>query len=145
MTDKTVSPRAVDVHRVTSSEFRATNERGGEIAIGTGRDDLFTPVELLLAAIASCGSIDVDLLTTRRAVSEVFAVEAAANSVRDETGSRLEDIRVTFDVRFPEGEAGDRARRILDQSIERTRDVLCTVSRTVSLGTPVDMRSIERE
>lgn len=145
MTDKTISPRAVDVHRVTSNEFRATNERGGEIAIGTGGDELFTPVELLLAAIAGCGSIDVDMLTTRRAVPEVFAVEAAGDTVRDRTGNRLENIRITFDVRFPEGEDGDRARRILDQSIERARDFLCTVSRTVALGTPVDMRSAGRE
>ncbi|MBB1483240.1 OsmC family protein [Tessaracoccus sp. MC1865] len=145
MTEQTRSPRAVDVQRVSSTDFRATNERGGEIAIGTGGDDLFTPVELLLAAIAACGSIDVDMLTTRRAVPDVFAVEASGTSVKDETGNRLEDIRVTFDVRFPEGEDGDRARRILDKSIERARDVLCTVSRTVALGTPVEMVPANRE
>lgn len=143
MTEATKNVRAVDIHRVSSSEFRATNERGGEIRMGTGGDDLFTPVELMLAAIAGCGSIDVDMLTTRRAEPEVFAVESAGTVVKDDTGNRVEDIRVTFDVRFPEGEDGDRARRILDQSIQRASDFLCTVARTITLGASVEMRAAE--
>lgn len=145
MSEQTRTPRAVDLHRVSSTEFRVTNERGGEISIGTGGDELFTPVELLLAAIAGCGSIDVDMLTTRRAVPDVFAVEASGTTVRDSTGNRMEDLQVTFDVRFPEGEDGDRARRILDASIERARDFLCTVSRTVALGAEVEMGAAGRE
>ena len=39
---------------------------------------------------------------------------------------------------FPEGEAGDRAREMLPKAIAMSHDRLCTVSRTVVLGTPID-------
>ncbi len=39
---------------------------------GDGAD--FTPVELLLAAIAGCSAIDVDYLTARRAEPDAFEV-----------------------------------------------------------------------
>ena len=42
-------------------------------------------------------------------------------------------------MRFPEGEAGDRARERLPRAIEQSRDRLCTVSRTVQRGAPIDM------
>lgn len=48
-------------------KFTVSNDRGARIGIGTGDAD-FTPVELLLAAIGGCTSIDVDILTSRRAV-----------------------------------------------------------------------------
>jgi uncharacterized OsmC-like protein len=44
-------------------------------------------------------------------------------------------------VTFPEGEAGDRAREMLPKSIQMSHDRLCTVSRTVLLGTPITMRA----
>ena len=49
----------------------------------------------------------------------------------------------TFTIRFPEGEDGDRARRILARSVQDSHDRLCTVSRTVEAGTPVAMRLSE--
>jgi hypothetical protein len=48
------------------------------------------------------------------------------------------DLRVTFDVSFPEGPAGDAAREALPRALAQTRDRLCTVSRTVALGEPVE-------
>lgn len=136
-----ISRRATEVvvTRISSSEFRATNERGGTVTMGVGDSAEFTPVELLLAAIAGCGSIDVDMATARRAEPEVFDVTVTGDRVKDEDGNRVDDIRVSFNVTFPEGDDGDRARRILDSAIERAHDKLCTVSRTVELGTPVVM------
>ena len=136
-----ISRRATEVvvTRISSSEFRATNERGGTVTMGVGDSAEFTPVELLLAAIAGCGSIDVDMATARRAEPEVFDVTVTGDRVKDEDGNRVDDIRVSFNVTFPEGDDGDRARRILDSAIERAHDKLCTVSRTVELSTPVVM------
>jgi hypothetical protein len=45
---------------------------------------------------------------------------------------------VTFDVTFPEGEGGDRAREALPRALQQTRDRLCTVGRTVALGEPIE-------
>jgi uncharacterized OsmC-like protein len=44
---------------------------------------------------------------------------------------------VTFRIRFPDGEGGDKARALLPDAVKRSHEQLCTVSRTVELGTPV--------
>jgi putative redox protein len=79
----------------------------------------------------------VDILTSRRAEPAEFTIEVGAEKVRDRLGSRLQDIEVTFRVRFPAGEGGDAARDLLPGAVRRSHDSLCTVSRTVELGTPV--------
>lgn len=136
--------RQVSLRRVRKGVLELTNDRGGSMLVGQGedaRDDAnFTPVELLLAAIAGCSSIDVDYITGKRAEPTAFDVVSEGVKVKDEQGNHLEDIAVTFTVRFPEGEAGDRAREMLPKAIAMSHDRLCTVSRTVLLGTPIEMR-----
>ena len=129
--------RQVSIERLAAGRYTVTNERGGTIAVSSGADGEFTPVELLLAAIGACTAIDVDILTSRRAEPTEFTVDVGAEKVRDRLGSRLQDIEVTFRVRFPPGEAGDAARDLLPGAVRRSHDSLCTVSRTVALGTPV--------
>jgi putative redox protein len=132
--------RTVTVQRVGSGEFTAVNSRGGRVTFGTGRGTEFTPTELLLAAIGGCTSIDVDILTSRRAEPERFEVQVDADKVRDEDGNRLTGIEVTFRISFPEGEAGDSARSILPDVVRKSHDRLCTVGRTVEIGTPIRTR-----
>ena len=48
------------------------------------------------------------------------------------------DLKLTFEVRFPEGEAGDQAREVMPRALAQTRDRLCTVGRTVHVGAPVE-------
>lgn len=129
--------RHVSIDRTGQKKYTATNERGGTIAVGDGSGTEFTPVELLLAAIAGCTAIDVDVVTTRRAEPVSFQVDADALKVRDAGGSHLTDIAVTFRIEFPGGEAGDAARAILPDIVRKSHDRLCTVSRTVERGTPV--------
>jgi putative redox protein len=134
---ESTSRRRVSVERVAPGRYALTNERGGRIAVGTGGDADFSPVELLLGAIGGCTAIDVDTVTSRRAEPETFEVEVTANKVRDDDGNRLTDIEVTFRVSFPPGAHGDEARATLPKIVARSHDRLCTVSRTVELGTPV--------
>lgn len=129
--------RRVVVERVQPGRFTLTNARGGRMSVGTGDDADFTPVELLLGAIGGCTSIDVDAVTSRRAEPEAFEVEVTANKVRDDGGNRLTDIEVAFRVSFPGGSGGDEARAALPRIVELSHDRLCTVSRTVEVGTPV--------
>lgn len=133
--------RSVEVRRLEHGRYEATNVRGGTLAIGTGEDADFTPVELLLAAIAGCASVDVDLITGKRAQPDRMVARVGGNRVRDEQGRHLVDLAVEFDVEFPEGEAGDAARAVLQRAIDQSRDRLCTVSRTVALESPVEMRA----
>jgi putative redox protein len=129
--------RQVSIERVEAGSYTVTNERGGTITVGRGADGEFSPVELLLAAIGACTAIDVDVLTSRRAEPTAFTVEVGAEKVRDALGNRLTDLAVTFHVSFPEGEGGDAARELLPGAVRRSHESLCTVSKTVELGTPV--------
>jgi putative redox protein len=129
--------RQVSIARDAAGKYTVTNVRGGTIPVGTGGDGEFTPVELMLAAIGACTAIDVDVLTSRRAEPAAFTVDVEAEKIRDALGSRLTDIAVTFHVAFPEGAGGDAARELLPGAVRRSHDSLCTVSKTVELGTPV--------
>jgi putative redox protein len=129
--------RRVSVERIANGRFTATNVRGGQITFGSGGDSGFTPTELLLAAIGGCTAIDVDILTSRRAEPESFEVVTRADKVRDAEGNHLTGIEVTYRVTFPGGEQGDAARAILPDVVKKSHDRLCTVGRTVEIGTPI--------
>ena len=129
--------RSVDLHQIGEHRWKATNSRGGGVSIGPGDDPDFTPVELLLAALVGCGAADLDYIAGKRAPFETFQARAEGHKVRDEDGSHLVQLKVTLDVTFPEGEAGDAAREILPRTIQQIQDRLCTVGRTVTLGEPV--------
>jgi putative redox protein len=135
MADDTL--RSVDIERTELHKFRATNVRGGELTFGDGGDPDFSPVELLLAAIAGCTALDVEYITDKRAAPVAFRAAVRADKVRDENGNHLTGIVMRFDIEFPPGAAGDPAREVLPSALQRSHDRLCTVSRTVELGTPV--------
>lgn len=128
------------MERIGPGRFAATNSRGGRVAFGTGDGPDFTPTELLLAAIGGCTAIDVYILTSRRAEPDAFAVAVDATKVRDHDGNRLTDIEVSFRVRFPAGTDGDAAREVLPGAVQRSHDRLCTVGRTVEVGSPIATR-----
>lgn len=133
------SERRVELVRTAKGAYDAVNVRGGRLRVSTGDDADFSPVELLLVAIAGCTAADVDFITAKRAEPDGFVVRARADKARDEDGNHLRDIRVTFDVRFPDDEGGDAARAVLPEAVRRSHDRLCTVSRTVERGTPVEV------
>ena len=132
--------RQVEVERTGPLRFRATNSRGTTLDLGTGEDSAFTPVELLLVALAGCSAIDVDAITGKRAQPEDFRVTAGGDKVRDGDGNHLTGLTLDFAVRFPDDDAGAAAEAVLRRAVELSHDRLCTVSRTVELGTPVGVR-----
>jgi putative redox protein len=137
MTTET-SHRAVTLDRIANSKYTATDARCGQITVSSGDDDAFSPVELLLAAIGGCTAVDVDLLTSRRAEPEKFQVEIGAEKGKDTQGrNSLSGITVTFRIRFPDGEDGDKARAVLPEVAQLSHDRLCTVGVTVEKGTPI--------
>src|SRR4051812_10480316 len=95
--------RSVRVTRLGPGRYQATNPRGGTLrfgggtgAGGGGAEDAFTPVELLLTAIAGCSGIDVDLITSKRAEPTRFDLLMEGTKVRDEQGNRLTGLTLTF-------------------------------------------------
>jgi len=132
--------RSVSMTRTGKGTYRVTNVRGGTMSVGGGGESAdFTPVELFLVSMAACSATDVDFITSRIAEPVQFDVLSEGVKMRDGVENHLGDIEVTFTVRFPEGEAGDRARARLPRAIEQSRDRLCTVSRTVQRGAPIEM------
>ncbi|MET7709876.1 OsmC family protein [Micromonospora sp. NPDC005413] len=130
----------MEIERTSVGNYVARNVRGGSMSLGTGEDASFTPVELLLAAIGGCSAVDVDYITSRRAEPTQFSVGVTGDKIRDEAGgNRMQNLRVEFTVTFPAGADGDRAREALPRSLQQSHDRLCTVSRTVELGTPVSV------
>jgi len=136
------SERAVSIERIGPTQYAVTNVRGGTLPVGSGDDADFTPVELLLTAIGTCSASDVDLITSRRAEPTGFSVTVRGDKIRDpKAGNRLVNLEVVFTVAFPEGPDGDKAREALPRAVQMSHDRLCTVSRTVELGTPIRTRS----
>ena len=133
--------RSVTMTRLDKGVYEVTNVRGGTLRVGGGGDtDDFTPVELFLTAMAACSATDVDFITSRIAEPVSFDVDAEGEKARDEGGNHMEDLEITFRVRFPDGADGDRARERLPRAIAQSGDRLCTVSRTVQRGAPVTYR-----
>jgi putative redox protein len=129
--------RSVSIERLSKGRYRATNTHGDTIVVGEG-DGSFSPIELLLTALAACGAIDVDYIVGKRDEPASFRVRSEANKVRDEGGNHLTDIVVTFDARFEDTEAGKAAQDVMARAVQQSHDRLCTVSRTVELGTKVE-------
>lgn len=128
--------RYVTLERQSKGRLVATNKAGDSLAVGEG-DGCFSPVELLLTAIAACSAIDVDYIVSKRDEPVSFRLLAEANKVRDEGGNHLTDIAVTFDARFADTESGHAARDVTSRAVQQSHDRLCTVTRTVELGETV--------
>lgn len=130
--------RSVTLTRDTQGHFTVTNNRGGTMTVGTGDDESFTPVELFLAAISCCSAIDVDFLTTKRTEPERFSAVAHGDKMKSDVyGNFMDQLRVVFDVAFPDTAEGKRSTEFLPTAIEKSQNRLCTVSRTVAGGVPV--------
>ncbi len=85
--------RQVSIARDAAGKYTVTNERGGTIGVGTGGDGEFTPVELLLAAIGACTSIDVDVLERKRRPHR-GRKPATMNGCRSRCSGRLRSVTV---------------------------------------------------
>lgn len=132
--------RSLTIERLESGRYAATNARGGRLTFGTGGDTEFTPTELLLAAIGGCTAIDVDVITSRRAEPESFQIEVGGDKVRDDGGNHVVNLETTYRISFPPGQNGDNARAILADVVRQSHDRLCTVGRTIELGTTIATR-----
>ena len=130
----------VNLTRLSQHHFEATNSRGGTVSFGRKWTGEFTPVELLLAAIAGCTAMDVDAITVKRSEPVRFQVSCSGHTTKSAHGNHVTDIHVDFDVEFPDSEGGDAAEDVLEKAIRKSHDRLCTVTRTVELPTPVDAR-----
>jgi putative redox protein len=134
------SRRTVQLSRLGRQHIQATNSRGGTLSVGDTEGGEFTPVELLLVAVAGCTALDVDAITVKRSEPARFLLTCSGHKTKSAHGNHITDIQVDFDVEFPDNEGGRAAADVLEIAIRKSHDRLCTVTRTVELATTVDAR-----
>ncbi|NRQ32671.1 OsmC family protein [Nonomuraea sp. NN258] len=120
----------------TENGFRATNARGAEVLIGGGDEDgVFTPVELLLAAVGGCNIVTVEPLTAKRGHRLVrLAMTVQSDKVEP---NLLGPVTVTYDVELPAEGDSEKADEVYRAVAERVHEKYCTVSRSLQEGTEV--------
>jgi uncharacterized OsmC-like protein len=119
----------------TEDGFRATNGRGGRVAIGSSDEQgVFTPVELLLAALGGCELVTVEPLTAKRG-HRLVRLAATVRADKIET-SRLGKVTVSYEVELPEGD--DRAAEVFEAVAKRVHERYCTVGRALKEPTEVE-------
>lgn len=124
---------AVRVERTSDGGFVARNDRGAQIAIGgSGEEGVFSPVELLLAALGGCEIVTIEPLTAKR--NHRLTRLAATVEAEKTAPTKLGSITVTYDVEFPEGDAA--APRIFTEVAHRVHENHCTVGRALREVTP---------
>lgn len=125
----------VRVERTEDGGFRAVNARGAEVRMGGGTDDgVFTPVELLLAALGGCNIVSVEPLTAKRGHQLLrLAMTVEAEKVEQ---NRLGPVTITYDVELPSEEAGEVFRAVAG----RVHEKYCTVGRSLEEGTEVRLK-----
>lgn len=126
---------SVRVERTDDGGFRATNDRGADVAIGSpGDEGSFTPVELLLAALGGCEIVTIEPLTAQRGHRLVrLAATVAADKVAP---NRLDTITIGYDVEIPHGD--DKAAEVFAAVAKRVHDRYCTVGRALEEPSKVE-------
>ncbi|POM24185.1 OsmC-like protein [Actinomadura rubteroloni] len=124
----------VEVRR-TEDGFEAVNDRGARVAIGAPDEaGVFSPVELLLAALGGCELVTVEPLTAQRGHRMVRL--AATVSAEKVASNRLGTITLTYDVELPEGD--EKAAEVLAAVAHRVHERYCTVGTALREPTAVE-------
>ena len=106
-----------------------TNKHGTELLIDCDGVRGLSPLELLLAALGACSAVDFALLMRKqRDTVEPLHLDVDG----DKEDSRMQWLRVTYHV----GDGHDE--RKVERSRFKVANDLCTVSRTLASGTPVE-------
>ncbi|HJX06639.1 MAG TPA: OsmC family protein [Actinomycetota bacterium] len=106
-----------------------TNKHGTELLVDIDGKRGLSPLELLLAALGACSAVDFAILM-RKQRDPVEPLRLEVDGDKEE--QRMQWLRVTYHVH----EGADE--RKVERSRSKVADDLCTVSRTLASGTPVE-------
>lgn len=115
--------RRISITADEDGTITATNRRGITLPVDPDGMDGFTPVELLLAALGSCGVVDLALLMRKQRDpigSMIVEVEG------EKVDMRMTWLRVTYHLDEPHDPVK------LERARSKAAEDLCTVSRTLS-------------
>jgi uncharacterized OsmC-like protein len=125
---------SVRVERTDEGGFEASNDRGAKVAIGSlDQDGVFSPLELLLAAVGGCELVTVEPLTSKRGHRLVrLAATVEGEKVAETTLGR---VTITYDVELPADD--EKADEVYRAVAARVHERYCTVGRALKQPTPV--------
>jgi len=133
-----MSGTPVEVTRTGQHAFMAVNPRGGKVAIGReDAADSFTPGELLLAAIAGCSALTGENLLVRRLGQDAELTVRADRTKSPEEPHKFASVQVSFNYDLSGLSEPERSKLV--ETVQRAVDKYCTVSRSVTEGTPVEV------
>ncbi len=117
------------VRRIGDNIVEGIGGTEGRVVMGPkGTPNSFTPVELLLVAIAGCSGMDLCTVSKRDSI-EIGNFELALRGSKPIDGKRLDSISVAYSL---PGAGSHEAGRLVAEVSE-----LCTVALTVRDGCPV--------
>jgi putative redox protein len=112
-------------------KMQAINENGNEIILDAsksigGNESGFRPMQLLLAAVGACSSIDV-ILILKKQKQEIISFEVEVNAEREavEAYSLFKRIELKYSVK------GEIEKEKLDKAIKLSLDKYCSVAKTL--------------
>jgi putative redox protein len=126
----------VTVERTGDDDYVAHNGKGASLAFGASSERLFSPVEMLLAALGGCNIVTVEPLTSQRGhrlTKLVIVVEAEKIKV-----NQLGPITATYEVVLPADDPD--AAQVFRDVAERVHERHCTVSTALREPTAVEVR-----
>lgn len=118
--------------------FEAENENGGKLRMD-GNDTIggleggLSPLQLLLAGIGSCSSVDVlNILAKQRQEVNDFKVEVNADKQSVDSHSEYKTINLKFIL------TGDLDEKKVERAIELSIDKYCSVSKALEKGSEIN-------
>jgi len=106
-----------------------TNKHGTELLVDIDGERGLSPLELLLAALGACSAVDFAILM-RKQRDPVAPLHLEVDG--DKEDYRMDWLRVTYHVH----EGADEGK--VERARSRVANDVCTVSRTIAGGTPVE-------
>lgn len=118
--------------RTGDKTYTVRSAGGAELRIGVpGAEGVFTPVELLQAAIAGCASLSAEARLANQ-LGDEFAASTTVEAVYDAEANRVEKLITTIAADTSQLDPAERDKLV--SRAERSIDKLCTVKRTLDSG-----------
>lgn len=132
-------PGSVWADRVGHRSLIGCTQKGVEIRIGHGEDEV-SPGELLKLALIGCAGMSSDHALGRR-LGEDFDARLWAHGLSDAEENRY--LRMVEEIQLDLGDFDDDEVRVIASVFRRAVAAGCTVERTVVPGVPVEHRVLD--
>lgn len=135
----TIAHAPIDVHWAGGLNFDAGRQDGAKIRIDGDAQTGPSPFDALLAAIATCASVDVvTILEKQRTPAQALSVRVEANRV-DSTPRRLASAVLHFSITAP-GATMEKATRAVELSVTKYCSVRSSLIADASVSWAVELR-----